>query len=112
MRRDIKSVRFCWYAGDGVVHCKSEQQSRLVLRKLARRMREYGLELHPKTRVVCCWDVNRQATFDTIQFTYLGSTFRLRISTDKYARVYVNFLPAVSRDALRDMKQTLRSWHI
>ena len=113
MRREMKSVRFCRYADDGVVHCKSEQQARLVLRNLARRMRECGLELHPdKTRVVYCWDVNRQATFDTIQFTYLGYSFRPRKSTDKYGRVYVNFLPAVSRDALRDMKQTLRSWHI
>ncbi len=113
IRREMKSVRFCRYADDGVVHCKSEQQARLVLSKLARRMRECGLEIHPdKTRIVYCWDVNRQATFDAIQFTYLGYTFRPRKSTDKYGRVYVNFLPAVSRDAMRDMKQTLRSWHI
>ena len=59
-----------------------------------------------------CWDVNRQAAFDTIQFTYLGYTFRPRKSTDKYGRVYVNFLPAASRDAMRDRKQTLRGWHI
>jgi RNA-directed DNA polymerase len=31
---------------------------------------------------------------------------------DKYGRIYVNFSPAVSRDALRTMRQTIRSWHL
>lgn len=31
---------------------------------------------------------------------------------DKYQRVYVNFVPAVSRDALKAMRQTTRSWHL
>lgn len=31
---------------------------------------------------------------------------------DKYGRIYVNFSPAVSRDALRAMRQTIRSWHL
>jgi RNA-directed DNA polymerase len=31
---------------------------------------------------------------------------------DKYGRVYVNFAPAVSRDALKAMRQTIRGWHL
>ena len=31
---------------------------------------------------------------------------------DKYGRVYVNFAPAVSRDALRAMRQAIRGWHL
>ena len=31
---------------------------------------------------------------------------------DKYGRVYVNFSPAVSRDALKAMRQTVRGWHL
>jgi RNA-directed DNA polymerase len=31
---------------------------------------------------------------------------------DKYGRVYVNFTPAVSRDALTAMRQTIRRWHL
>jgi RNA-directed DNA polymerase len=113
MRRELRSVRFCRYADDGVVHCKSEVQARLVLRKLGQRLRECGLELHPdKTRIVYCRDVNRQAPYDAIQFTFLGYTFRPRKAVDKYGRVYVNFLPAVSRDALREMRQAVRSWHV
>lgn len=106
MRRELRSVRFCRYADDGVVHCRSEEQAQLVLRRLAKRLQEVGLELHPdKTRIVYCKDVNRYAEHHTIQFTFLGYTFRPRKTVDKYGRVYVNFLPAVSRDALRAMRR-------
>lgn len=113
MRRDLRSVRFCRYADDGVIHCKSEAQAHLVLRRLEARLRECGLELHPgKTRIVYCQDVNRQERYPTTQFTFLGYTFCPRKAVDKYGRVYVNFAPAVSREALRSMHQTVRSWHI
>ncbi len=113
LRREMRSVRFCRYADDAVIHCKSEAQARLVLRKLGERLRACGLELHPeKTRIVYCHDVNRQGTYPTIQFTFLGYTFRPRKAVDKYGRVYVNFSPGVSREALRTMRQTVRGWHL
>lgn len=113
MRREMRSVRFCRYADDGVIHCKSEVQARLVLRKLGVRLRACGLELHPeKTRIVYCQDVNRRAAYPTIQFTFLGYTFRPRKAVDKYGRVYVNFSPGVSREALTVMRQTVRGWHL
>ena len=102
MRREMRSVRFCRYADDGVIHCKSEAQAQLVVRKLGERLRECKLELHPeKTKIVYCREVNRQGTYPTIQFTFLGYTFRPRKAVDKYGRVYVNFSPAVSREALK-----------
>ena len=113
MRREMRSVRFCRYADDGVIHCQSEVQARLVLRKLGARLRECGLELHPeKTRIVYCQDINRQATYPMTQFTFLGYTFRPRKAVDKYGRVYVNFSPGVSREALKAMRQTVRGWHL
>jgi RNA-directed DNA polymerase len=113
IRREMRSVRFCRYADDGVIHCKSEAQARLVLDKLAKRLRACGLELHPeKTRVVYCRDVNRKDTYPTTQFTFLGYTFRPRKAVDKYGRIYVNFSPGVSREALTAMRQEVRSWHL
>ena len=47
-----------------------------------------------------------------ISYTFLGYTFRPRKSKDKYGRIYENFSPAVSREALTMMRQTIRSWHI
>ncbi|KVW66259.1 group II intron reverse transcriptase/maturase [Burkholderia ubonensis] len=111
--RNLKSVRFCRYADDGVVHCKSLAQAELALDRIGERFRECGLELHPgKTRIVYCRDTNRRGTHADVQFTFLGYTFRPRKAVDKYQRVYVNFAPAVSRDALKAMRQTIRGWHL
>jgi RNA-directed DNA polymerase len=113
LRREMRSVRFCRYADDGVIHCKSEAQARLVVRMLGERLRACRLELHPeKTRIVYCHDVNRQCGYPTVQFTFLGYTFRPRKAVDKYGRVYVNFSPGVSREALKTMRQTVRGWHL
>ena len=111
--RNLRSVRFCRYADDGVVHCKSLAQAKLALDRIGERFRECGLELHPgKTRIVYCRDVNRREAHPDVQFTFLGYTFRPRKAVDKYQRVYVNFAPAVSRDALKAMRQTIRGWHL
>jgi RNA-directed DNA polymerase len=113
IRRDMRSVRLCRYADDGVIHCRSEVQARLVLKKLGGRLKSCGLELQPKkTRVVYCKDINRPAAYPLIQFTFLGYTFRPRRALDKYGRLYVNFSPGVSRDAVTAMRQTVRSWHL
>lgn len=113
IRREMRSVRLCRYADDGVIHCRSHVQARLVLDKLAARLRSCGLELHSeKTRIVYCKDVNRTADFPGTQFTFLGYTFPPRRALDKYGRLYVNFSPGVSRDALTAMRQTVRSWHL
>jgi RNA-directed DNA polymerase len=113
LRRHYASVRFCRYADDGVLHCQSEEQAQRVLRDLGERLRQCGLELHPeKTRIVYCQDVNRTAQYPTVKFTFLGYTFQPRKAVDKYGRIYVNFSPAVSRDAMKAMRQTVRGWHL
>jgi len=62
IRREMKSVRLCRYADDGVIHCKSEAQARMVVWKLSERLRECGLELHP-TRIAYCADINRRGPY-------------------------------------------------
>lgn len=111
--RHLRSVRFCRYADDGVIHCRSLAQAKFTLARVGERFRQCGLELHPeKTRVVYCKDVNRREDFPCVQFTFLGYTFRPRKAVDKYGRVYVNYTPAVSREALNAMRQTIRGWHL
>ncbi len=111
--RTMRSVRICRYADDAVIHCKSEVQAQLVLRKVKARLRECALELHPeKSRIVYCRDINRPEAYPVTEFTFLGYTFRPRKAVDKYGRIYVNFAPAVSREDLRAMRQTVRGWHL
>ena len=110
---NLKGIRFCRYADDGIVHCKSLLQAQMALQRIESRFREVGLELHPdKTRIVYCKDINRRESYPVISYTFLGYTFRPRKSKDKYGRIYENFSPAVSREALTMMRQTIRSWHI
>ncbi len=97
----------------GGARARHPARGRRQSRKLGERLRECGLELHPgKTRIVYCQDVNRQGTHPTIHFTFLGYTFRPRKAVDKYGRVYVNFSPGVSSEALKTMRQTVRGWHL
>jgi RNA-directed DNA polymerase len=109
----LPGVRYARYADDAVLHCKSKRQAEYVLDRIRERFQACKLELHPsKTRLVYCKDINRTGDHPDIQFTFLGYTFRPRKAVDKYGRVYVNFSPAVSRDALKAMRQTIRGWHL
>jgi len=111
--RHLPGIRFARYADDAVLHCRSKRQADYVLERIRDRFQACKLELHPdKTRVVYCKDINRTGDHPDVQFTFLGYTFRPRKAVDKYGRVYVNFSPAVSRDALKAMRQTIRGWHL
>ena len=45
--RHLPSVRFCRYADDGVIHCRSLAQAKFALDKISKRFQQCGLELHP-----------------------------------------------------------------
>jgi hypothetical protein len=95
------------------VHCAGEWQAREVLAALHERMGQVGLELHPdKTRIVYCKDGTRRGTYDHTAFTFLGFTFRARGARRKDGSMFLNFSPAVSKDALKKMSATLRAWRL
>ena len=55
MERTFPGNRFCRYADDGLVHCRSEAEANEVKALLAKRLQECGLEMHPeKTKIVYC----------------------------------------------------------
>jgi len=110
---NLPGVPFCRYADDGVLHCKSEAQAKLVVNKIRERFEACGLELHPeKTKIVYCADSNRKGIYQVRQFTFLVYTFRQRKTVNKHGQLFMNFVPAVSRDALRHMRQTIRRWKL
>jgi group II intron reverse transcriptase/maturase len=113
MAREFPGVGFERYVDDAVVHCVSEAQAGHVLAALRERMRQVGLELHPdKTRIVYCRDSNRCGSYERIEFTFLGFTFRPRGVLTKHGRMFTGFNPAVSRDALKKLGAEVRSWHL
>lgn len=113
IRAHLRGVQYCRYADDGVIHCQSEAQAKQVVDRLAQRLRQCGLELHPqKTRIVYCRDVRRTEQYANVTFTFLGYTFGPRKAVDKYGKVFLGFSAAVSREAMRNMCQRVRSWHL
>ncbi|MFG2348686.1 group II intron reverse transcriptase/maturase [Streptomyces phaeochromogenes] len=111
--RQFPGVAFERYADDAVVHCASASQARRVLAALQGRLAEVGLELHPdKTKIVYCKDSNRRGSFEQVSFTFLGYTFRPRSAQRRDGVVFTAFLPAVSREALKKMSTSVRSWRL
>ena len=113
LAREYPGVTFERYCDDAVIHCTSQAQAVKVRDALAARLAGVGLELHPgKTRVVYCKDADRRGDHEVTSFTFLGYTFRPRLAKNKWGKHFVNFLPAVSKDAVKAMGREMRSWHI
>ena len=113
MRRNSPYVPFERYADDAIVHCKSEKQARWLKEAIGKRMAECKLELHPeKTKIVYCKDVDRRGNYPREKFDFLGYTFRPRRSKNRWGKYFVNFTPAVSDKAAREMRRTMRGWRL
>jgi RNA-directed DNA polymerase len=111
--RNFPGTEFERYADDAVVHCATLRQAREVLAAIGMRMAEVGLELHPdKTRIVYCRDNDRRGSYEHTSFTFLGFEFRGRRARGRNGKVFTSFLPAVSRDALKKISATVRSWRL
>ena len=113
MRRNSPYVPFERYADDAIVHCKSEKQARWLKEAIGKRLAECKLELHPeKTKIVYCKDVDRRGNYPREKFDFLGYTFRPRRSKNRWGKYFVNFTPAVSDKAAREMRRAMRGWRL
>ena len=113
MQRNFPSIRFERFADDGLLHCKSLRQAKMILDKVKIRLKECGLELHPdKTKIVYCKDVDRKGSYEQEKFDFLGYTFRPRLSKNKHGKTFVNFTPAISNTAANRIRKEIRSWRI
>lgn len=102
------------YADDGVVHCKTEAEAQALLVELKQRFAECGLEIHPeKTKIVYCKDSNRKGNYPNTSFTFLGYEFRCRRAENRNTgKCFGNFLPAVCKEAKKDMVARIRKLNI
>jgi RNA-directed DNA polymerase len=112
MRREFPDLPWCRYADDGLVHCLSLKQAQMVRDKLARRLQELRLEMHPdKTSIVYCRDDRRQRTTDwsTTSFEFLGFEFKERFAQNRSTgELFRRFLPAIGRNRLKELRRTLK----
>jgi RNA-directed DNA polymerase len=113
MERNYPQVPFCRYADDGVVHCRDEAEARWMKEVLENRFKECNLELHSeKTRIIYCKDDNRRKEHPHTKFDFLGFTFRPRRSKNQWGKFFINFCPAVSNEAGKEMRQKIRRWKL
>ena len=108
--KNYTQLPWCRYADDGVVHCKTEKEAQEIKTQLEERFKECALELHPeKTKIVYCKDGMRKGKYSTTTFTFLGYDFRRRkAKSQKTGRVFLNFGPAVSKEAATSMREKVR----
>ncbi|CCU84053.1 RNA-directed DNA polymerase (Reverse transcriptase) [Mesotoga infera] len=109
MERTHPDKPFARYADDGVIHCRTLEEARLLLESLKERMEECKLKLHPeKTRIVYCKDDKRKGEYPNTSFDFLGYTFRVRSCKARNGRIFYSFTPAVSEQAKKAMRQKIR----
>lgn len=113
MRKTYPHIRFERYADDILVHCRTEPEARAMRTALERRFAHCKLELHPeKTKIVYCKDDDRRGNHPNEKFDFLGYTFRPRRSKNRWGKYFVNFSPAVSDTAAREIRRTIRGWRL
>ena len=113
MLKKWRHLPFERYADDAIIHCRSEREANLVRAGVERRLRECGLELHPKkTKLVYCKDSNRQESHPHEQFNFLGFTFRARKATTRRGGWFASFGPAISKDAIGKIRDEIREWKL
>jgi len=111
--REFPAVPFERYADDGILHCKTKAQAQKLRDAIIERLAQVGLELNlDKTRIVYCKDSGRTGSHEHEQFDFLGYTFRPRLARSKTGKKFVSFLPAVSDDAAKGMRRTIKRWRL
>ena len=114
MARAFPDLRWCRYADDGLVHCRSEKEALIVREALQIRLSECRLQLHPsKTKIVYCKDDRRRGKYEVVAFDFLGYCFRPRsVKAPRSQKMFCGFSPAVSKPALNAMRATIRDLKI
>lgn len=113
MGREFPLIPFERYADDVICHCRTKQEAVQLKESIAHRFSTCNLELHPKkTLVAYCKDGRRTLTHPDIQFNFLGYTFRPRLVKGPKGNVFLGFTPAISSQAAKLIRQTMRSWKL
>ena len=113
MVRNYPTIPFERYADDAIAHCKSESQAQMIKRAIEKRFADFGMEVHPeKTKIVYCKDDDRRGNYPNEKFDFLGFTFQARRSKNRRGKHFINFSPAVSKDAATRIRHEMRKWQV
>nr|WP_287066889.1 reverse transcriptase domain-containing protein [Mesorhizobium sp.] len=100
------AVPFERHADDVICHCRTQSEAEALRAALAERFAACGLALHPqKAKIVYCADTNRRERYPTVQFDFLGYSFRPRFTAWPNGTYGVSFFPAASPGALKAIRR-------
>lgn len=113
MEREHPGNPYERYADDVIVHCKTRKEAEELKAAIESRLKECKLELHPeKTKIVYCKDDGRDGDHPVTKFNFLGYEFRAREARTKNGRYFIRFLPAISEEAKKAIRQQIREWKL
>lgn len=107
------TINYSRYADDVIVHCRSQNHAEQTLKAIEERMKEVGLELHPKkTKIVYCRDYRRRGEYSEVKFDFLGYSFQPRDTVSKKRKgMFLGYDCAISirsRKAIADKLGALK----
>lgn len=110
--RNLKGLPFQRYADDLVLHCRTYEEAKEALGRIRQRLVACGLSLNEKkTHIVYCADSKRRRNYPKRKFTFLGYTFQPRMTHGRRGR-FLNFGPAISKDARKEFSRRIRRQEI
>ena len=102
------------YADDAIIHCRTQNEGHTVMKAVAKRLTQCGLEMHAtKTKVVYCRDSTRKRdkTYPIVSFDFLGFTFKPRLALNPTRKErFTTFTPAVGIKAMKSMNEKMKKW--
>ena len=105
-------VSFVRYADDVIIHCKSEEQAKSVLKSVRERLKDCKLKLHDrKTQIVHCQDYRREKKHYKRRFDFLGFSFQPRPIQSKRegGGMFLGFSCAISISSKKRILTEIRS---
>jgi hypothetical protein len=114
MARAYPNFPWCRYADDGLIHCHTKSMAETLKRRLAKRLAECQLEMHPdKTSIVYCKDGWRKGKYPTVKFDFLGYCFKPQSAKKSGSdTLFLSFGPEVSAASLKTMRQRIRNMRV
>lgn len=114
LSREFPQCSLIRFADDAIIVCKTQNEGQTVMKAVAKRLTDCGLEMHAvKTKLVYCKDSNRKQDkqHPVISFDFPGFTFGPRLARNsKRGEWFTNFLPAVSARAIKAMNEKVKEW--
>lgn len=112
MRKNHPNISFVRYADDILVHCQSAKQAERLLEVIRERMQECNLALNEnKTKIVYCGKAKDEVKYPR-KFNFLGYSFMRRRCIAKHGGRFVGFVPAISHEAAKGIRQTIKRWRL